>query len=76
MKSPDEIKRGLDVCNIWMVDEPNHCKDCPYFCTRDCADTLMKDALAYIKQLEDKMQEAMQDRDMAIADLDALCGRR
>ena len=51
-KTPDVIKKGLEVCNIWMVDEPNHCKECPYFCTKDCADTLMKNALALIQQLE------------------------
>lgn len=51
-KTPDVIKKGLEVCNIWMVDEPNHCMECPYFCTKDCADTLMKHALALIQQLE------------------------
>lgn len=51
-KTPDEIKKGLEVCNIWMVDEPNRCMECPYFCTKDCADTLMKHALALIQQLE------------------------
>lgn len=51
-KTPEDVKKGLEVCNIWMVDEPNHCMECPYFCTKDCADTLMKHALALIQQLE------------------------
>lgn len=62
MKAHDEIKKGLEVCNIWMVDEPNRCMECPYFCTKDCADTLMKHALALIQQLEaerDAMKEAL-----------------
>ena len=52
MKTHDGIKKGLEVCNIWMVDEPNRCMECPYFRTKDCADTLMKHALALIQQLE------------------------
>ena len=56
-KTPDVIKKGLEVCNIWMVDEPNHCMECPYFCTKDCADTLMKHALALIQQLESDKQQ-------------------
>ena len=51
-KTPDEIKKGLEVCNIWMVDEPTRCMECPYFCTKDCADTLMKHSLALIQQLQ------------------------
>ncbi len=51
-KTDGETKKGLEVCNIWMVDEPNRCMECPYFRTKDCADTLMKHALAYIRQLE------------------------
>ena len=52
LKTNEKIKKGLEVCNIWMVDEPNHCMECPYFCTKDCADTLMKHALALIQQLQ------------------------
>lgn len=57
MKKPEEIKKGLEVCNIWMIDEPNRCKECTYFCTKDCADTLMKNALALIQQLEATISE-------------------
>lgn len=72
-RKPDEIKKGLEVCNIWMVDEPNHCMECPYFCTKDCADTLMKHALALIQQLEAqnaekdaRIQQLEAERDAAV----------
>ena len=60
-RTPDEIKKGLEVCNIGMVDEPNHCMECPYFCTKDCADTLMKHVLALIQQLEAERDAAVRD---------------
>ena len=60
-KTPDVIKKGLEVCNIWMVDEPNHCMECPYFCTKDCADTLMKHAIALIQQLEAELADTKKE---------------
>ena len=52
MKTPEEIKKGLECCSI----DPYHCgMNCPY--VMDChqigtVKTLEKDALAYIQQLE------------------------
>lgn len=46
MKTPDEIKKGLECCYM------NNCDGCPYD-TDGCADNEGKaDALAYINQLE------------------------
>jgi len=56
MKTPDEIKRGLECC----VSSIHVCEDCPYeSCNgvtrrRTCVDELEADALAYIQQLEAK----------------------
>ena len=48
MKSPDEIKKGLECCN------KGNCKKCPYRESEhiDCQEQMQKDALAYIQQLE------------------------
>lgn len=59
MKTPDEIKRGLEHC----VSSIYVCEDCPYescngvtrICT--CVDELEVDALAYIQQLEANLAE-------------------
>ena len=51
-KTPDEIKKGLECC-ISSIDT-RHCARCPYgdgTCRNDL-DSLEKDALAYIQQLE------------------------
>lgn len=49
MKTPEEIKKGLEYC---MAGSPIVCNNCPYegqFCEDD---ELLADALAYICQLE------------------------
>lgn len=50
-KTPDEIKKGLEICNSSM-----DCNDCPYlsnrFCIPSCKCSRNADALAYIQQLE------------------------
>ena len=53
MKSPDEIKKGLDCCS------EDGCKKCPYW--EDCSmadgfSELAGDALALIQQLESKLE--------------------
>ena len=49
MKKPEEIKKGLECCNQKCVGE----KFCPYAeYSNACENTLHKDALAYIQQLE------------------------
>lgn len=50
MKTPDEIKRGLDECT-----RLGGCAACPYFDmgpTARCAPKLAADAIAYIRELE------------------------
>jgi len=53
MKTPDEIKKGLECCA-----QPgfNSCKDCPYKGECDKMENIT-DALAYIQQLEEKVSK-------------------
>ena len=49
MKTPDEIKKGLECC----ADYGNcSAQGCPYNLIKDCGHDLYSDALAYIQQLE------------------------
>ena len=55
MKTPDEIKKELERCTTYIYGFP--CEGCLYGIDAekvesDCVDALLKDALAYIKQLE------------------------
>ncbi len=51
MKTPDEIKKGLECCPI---KEP--CSwQCPYYRIEGCGVSLLTDALAYIQQLESQI---------------------
>lgn len=55
MKTPDEIKKGLEVCS----NDTMLCYEkCPYFSSIsngvDCAVEMKADALAYIQQLEER----------------------
>ena len=85
MKTPEEIKKGLECCTAPMLAHDS----CPYKADRNpfeviCKDRVMDDALAYIRQLEAKLvnqateySQALkittEQRDAAIADLkDAL----
>ena len=54
MKTPDEIKKGLELCGVLDGD----CENCQYDDGRQllCFDQLKKDALAYIQQLENKLK--------------------
>ena len=47
MKKPDEIKKALEICTGC-----GGCKNCPYPDDECFGDTVMRDALAYIQQLE------------------------
>lgn len=52
MKSPDEIKKGLELCQHTSYNGCCRCHEgCPYRFTDRC-DHLRRDALAYIQQLE------------------------
>ena len=48
MKSPDEIKKGLEYCS----KVKGKCKDCPCYSDSECSIHLAADALTYIRQLE------------------------
>lgn len=46
MKTPEEIKKGLETCIVY-----KNCRGCPYN-NGNCGMQLEIDALAYIQQLE------------------------
>ena len=49
-KTPDEIKIGLEKCYY-----TQSCLGCPYYDLIDCGNVLLKDALTYIEQLEERI---------------------
>ena len=51
MKTPDEIKRGLEYCPKYEDCTLEVC-ECPYFMNIMCSSDLMHDALEYINELE------------------------
>lgn len=60
MKTPEEIKKGLECCTPRWVD--NHWKSCSSKCpyitlSASCRGQLVYDALAYIQQLENHIGE-------------------
>ena len=60
MKTPDEIKKELERCTTYICGFP--CEGCLYGIDAekvesDCVDALLKDALAYIQQLENQIGE-------------------
>lgn len=50
MKTPEEIKKGLEMCGG--LDNHVHCKKCPY--SEDGCGELFRDALTYIQQLKER----------------------
>lgn len=64
MKTPDEIKKGLECA---LCDEPDECSEnCPCWSAYSVAemrrDMHINDALAYIEQLEAKISELLRGR--------------
>lgn len=60
MKTPEEIKRGLECCTPLDGDGECTgfdaiCRLCPYDGETWCADKMRRDALSYINQLEDHL---------------------
>ena len=56
MKTPEEIKKGLECCSKPQLSNP--CKDCPYDecgCVEDGKSNVTHDALTYIEQLEEQI---------------------
>ena len=61
MKTPEEIKKELERCTTYICGFP-YCEGCLYGIDAekvesDCVDALLKDALAYIQQLENNIGE-------------------
>lgn len=54
MKTPEEIKKGLEICRGKCTGNKPHCPYDKY--VNGCEDTLNRDALAYIQQLEARME--------------------
>ena len=65
MKSPDEIKKGLECC------KDTHCKVCPYINIHRCAEENGIDALALIQQLEASVSE----KEKVVAELSGKIGQ-
>lgn len=57
-KTPDEIKRGLGACG---ATEMGRHSECTYSNEPKCMQTLLQDALAYIRQLEAERDAAVND---------------
>ncbi len=72
MKTADEIKKGLECCWAEEVDLKT-CSGCPYngmpYKPIDCEEKLGQDALALIRQLEERVRQLEAERDVAVADL-------
>lgn len=70
MKTPEEIKEGLERCVPYEEDES--CAECPYKregnSKETCYERKTADAIAYIERLE-------RERDAAVADLVLLANR-
>ena len=74
MKTPDEIKKGLELCGADECHENQH-KICPYKGDVFCIMHTCGDALAYIQQLEaqntellEKVEQLKAERDAAVRD--------
>lgn len=66
-KTPEEIKKGMECC----VGNTRECMQCPYPIGFECFEQPMKDAIAYIQQLESRLAQAERERDAAVND----CGK-
>jgi hypothetical protein len=71
MKTPEEIKKGLQHCS---VPDTGTCVYCPYDDGHvDCAKDKNVDALAYIQQLESRLAQVERERDAALKDIANTC---
>lgn len=52
MKTPEDIKKGLECCGYFCS-----CKTCAYFGDELCIIRLERDALSYIQQLENQIAD-------------------
>lgn len=67
-KTPEEIKKGLEVC----VSEVAACDVCPYIGMDDCMRHNTEDTLAYIQQLEHNWDELFEIAKQLERERDAL----
>ena len=67
MKTPEEIKKGLNACTDGV------CDICPYKGKGNCGDDCMIDALRLIQQLESRLAQAERERDAAVDVLHDVC---
>lgn len=56
-RTPEEIKKGLEVCSLPSDTSINKCFFCPYKNMPNCSENMNADALAYTKQLEEREWE-------------------
>ena len=66
MKTPDEIKKGLECCSDTDGFDGD-CIKCPYKRELWCGDKTKIDALEYIQQLERERDAAVEDLKSAVA---------
>lgn len=69
MRTPDEIKKGLECCHVGECD----CDKCTYQKISSCMHWLKQDALAYIQQLETRLAQTERERDAAVRVVHGLC---
>lgn len=67
MKTPDEIKKGLECC----LSDKRTCLECPYHIETVGCRALDRDVFAYVLQLESRLAQVEKERDAAVND----CGR-
>ena len=70
MKTPEEIKKGLECCCTDEISKIGRHVGCPYIMELgDCLPMLLEDALALIRQLEAENAELKRELDAAVHDL-------
>ena len=75
MKTPDEVKKGLEQC-VKAESGETGCGGCPYVlsCVKEeDPDSIIADALAYIEQLESRLAQVERERDAAVKDIGISC---
>lgn len=73
MKTPEEIKKGLECCMDYQSCAEYGESKCPYNDVTKCMEVLFADALAYIQQFESRLAQAERERDAALKDIANTC---
>ena len=82
MKTPDEIKKGLECRNMGYNEKCNRkCNTCAVYIPGYSIANIYSDALAYIQQLETERHQLLtrcerleRERDAAVKDIPRACG--